>query len=130
MNTKVLRYRKGSDRMKKRRITILSLVCTAVISAAALSAAAESGYIRGDADGDGEVTIIDATAVQRKLADLPVLSMNEKAADVDGDGLSILDATYIQRFLADFENNYRIGEPVDDNTEPTLDEYELPFISS
>ena len=43
------------------------IVCTAIVSAAAISVAAESGRIRGDADGDGAVTVIDAT-VYRALA--------------------------------------------------------------
>ena len=58
-------------------------------------------YIRGDADGDGEVTILDATAIQRCLVGIRAASFNEKAADVDGDGeVTILDATAIQRLLA------------------------------
>ena len=56
----------------------------------------------GDADGDGFVTILDATAIQRQLASLA--SKEEivpSAADVDGDGeVTILDATGIQRTLA------------------------------
>ena len=58
--------------------------------------------IRGDADDDGEITILDATAIQRTLASLPVDSFNEIAADVDGDGeVTIIDATFTQRWLAD-----------------------------
>ena len=55
----------------------------------------------GDADGDGEVTIIDATAIQRWLADMPVSECILSYADFDGDGeVTILDATAIQRYLA------------------------------
>ena len=62
----------------------------------------EPAFIPGDADGDGEVTILDATAVQRFLADLNVESFYEKAADYDRDGeVTILDATAIQRLLAE-----------------------------
>lgn len=42
--------------------------------------------ILGDVDSDGEVTIIDATAIQRVLADLPTQVYNADAADADGDG--------------------------------------------
>lgn len=66
--------------------------------------------IIGDADGDGEVTIPDVTAIQRKLADLATPSFDERAADVDKDGLDITDATKIQRYLAKFENTYPINE--------------------
>jgi hypothetical protein len=73
----------------------------------------EAPFIRGDADGDGEVTILDATAIQRKLASLPAASFNEQAADVDGDGeLAILDATYIQRWLAGLSCPDGIGQPI------------------
>ena len=64
----------------------------------------------GDADCDGEVTILDATAIQRKLADLPVYDIDETAADTDENGaLEIVDATYIQRFLVGLPLNDRIG---------------------
>lgn len=68
--------------------------------------------IRGDVDGDGFVTIIDVTMIQRKLVQLPVYSFNEKAADIDGDGLDITDATRIQRYLAEFDDPYHIGEVI------------------
>lgn len=103
-------------------------MCFALVSAAAISAAAESGYIRGDADGDGKVTIRDVTEIQRKLVNIPTPKFNEKAADVDSNGLDITDATAIQRYLAQFNDPYHIGEYVSDNTQPTRDEYELPFI--
>ena len=48
--------------------------------------------------------------------------------DADGDGLDITDATKIQRYLVEFADLYHIGEYVIDNTKPTQDEYELPFI--
>ena len=67
-------------------------------------------YILGDADGDGAVSILDATCIQRRLVNLPVASFVERAADVDGDGLNILDATQVQRYLAGFQNPYGIGQ--------------------
>lgn len=69
-------------------------------------------YMIGDADGDEDVTIVDATLIQRKLVNIPVFSFNEKAADVDGDGLNITDATRIQRFLVGFYDPYNIGKTV------------------
>ena len=67
----------------------------------------------GDVDGDGEVTIIDATTIQRHLASLPIKMYNEKAADADEDGtVSILDATVIQRWLAQLPTNDNIGKPI------------------
>ena len=98
----------------------------------AVSVAAESGCIRGDADGDETVTVLDATCIQKHLASLNVTAFVEMAADVDGDTyVTILDATAIQRKLAGFNDPYHIGERINDSTEPTQptqDEYELPLI--
>jgi hypothetical protein len=82
-------------------------------------------YIRGDANHDGKVTVADVTAIQKKLMSVSVSNFNEKAADVDGNGLKLADAVKIQRYLVGYDNNsYRIGETVYDN----YDEYELPFV--
>ena len=67
----------------------------------------------GDVDGDDEVTIIDATCIQRKLANIPTAKFIEAAADADEDGsLSIIDATTIQRWLAQLPSNNNIGKPI------------------
>ena len=70
--------------------------------------------ILGDSDGDGEVTILDATTIQRTLVGLPVARYVEQAADADNDGsVSILDATAIQRYLAYLTTYEGIGKPID-----------------
>lgn len=68
----------------------------------------------GDVDGDGEVTSIDATLIQRYLAGIRNLSDKQiKAADIDGDGVAtILDTTLIQRYLAGIIVKYPINEYV------------------
>ena len=62
----------------------------------------KSDFIPGDADGDNELSILDATEIQRHLAG--IIHMSNAAirrAMVNGeDELSILDATSIQRKLA------------------------------
>ncbi len=70
--------------------------------------------ICGDADGDGKVTITDATVIQRTLAgiksnaDPDVIARN---GDVDGNGKpDALDATLIQRKLAGLSVSYPIGK--------------------
>ena len=69
--------------------------------------------VLGDADGDGTVTIFDATAIQRHLAELSEDLLIEAAADTDGDGsVTIFDATAIQRFLAEMDHPEGIGEPI------------------
>lgn len=69
-------------------------------------------YLLGDADGSGEIEIVDATLVQRVLAEI--------AEDTDGrivlrsalspDSPEISDATAIQRYLADMDNVYGLNE--------------------
>ncbi len=56
----------------------------------------------GDVDGDGKVTIIDATYIQRHLAQLATIPEDRlPCADTNKDTrVSILDATQIQRFIA------------------------------
>lgn len=67
-------------------------------------------YMIGDTDGDEAISIFDVTLIQRQLADIPVFEFYEKAADVDGNGLSITDALKIQRYLAGIYDPYHIGE--------------------
>ncbi len=57
----------------------------------------------GDIDGDGKVTILDATAIQLHLAEITALTEEQiEYSDTNGDSdLTILDATEIQLFLAE-----------------------------
>ena len=59
-------------------------------------------YKMGDVDGDDSLTILDATIIQKKLADLTELNeISTDLADYDVDGLvTVLDATAIQIYLA------------------------------
>ena len=61
------------------------------------------GNIIGDLNGDGKVTIDDATLVQKAIAEM--ISLNDdqkKAADTNGDGnITIDDATMIQKYVAE-----------------------------
>jgi hypothetical protein len=67
----------------------------------------------GDADNDGLITVLDATAIQRYLAEIPMASFNSTLADCDGDNVvTIFDATGIQRHLAELSCSERIGKPV------------------
>lgn len=123
--------------MKRLGLIGLALICLLVTISMVIPVSAASSYLRGDADGDGEVTIADATVIQRTLANIPTASFFKKAADVDGDGLNIMDVTNIQRYLAEFDNIYHINETVtvpDPTTpqpttpQPTRDPYELPVV--
>lgn len=58
--------------------------------------------ILGDVDSDGNITIIDATEIQRHIAQLTTITEDRiECADTDKDGkVTIIDATQIQRFIA------------------------------
>ena len=106
--------------MLKRALCII-LVLAVLVTAFCVSAVSAAELL-GDADGDGEVSILDATCVQRTLAGLNDDSDGRvgRLGEVDGDGeLSILDATFIQRWLAGMDVEYAIGEPVSHDAEPT-----------
>lgn len=62
----------------------------------------EVDYLTGDVNGDGEITVIDATHIQRHVAKTKELAGNGLlAADVNKDGeVTIFDATEIQRYVA------------------------------
>ena len=89
-------------------------VSNGILMSAKLHFDTDESDILGDVDGDGTVTIIDATYIQRKLASIPIpFEMNDSIADTDGDGsVTIIDATYIQRWLASLKSNDNIGKPL------------------
>lgn len=68
-------------------------------------------YMLGDADGDDEITILDATVIERYLASIISEEyIDPEATDVSRDGIDITDATFIQRYLASMETPHSIGE--------------------
>lgn len=70
----------------------------------------------GDVDNDGEVSVIDATLLQRFEAgfNIPISEADIlRRGDVDGDEeAGVLDATYIKRYNAGFNIPYPIGDPI------------------
>ena len=62
----------------------------------------EQKVVIGDVNGDGSVTVQDATVLQKYLAGLVTLSDEQLAvADTNGDGsVTVADATVIQKYLA------------------------------
>ena len=72
----------------------------------------------GDVDGDGTVTSIDATLIQRHLCYIKSMISDEMfmMGDVDGDRIiTIIDVTFIMRYLATIEVPFPIGEPIINN---------------
>ncbi len=66
----------------------------------------------GDVDGDGSVSVIDATSIQQIIAKILVADAKMTvAADIDKDGvISVMDATAVQRYIAKYNDGYGIGE--------------------
>ena len=69
----------------------------------------------GNVDGDGSITIDDATAVQKYAIELPTDTPRFIAdvADVNGDGrVSVLDVTCMQKYIAEYTTGTgRTGQP-------------------
>ena len=73
----------------------------------------EEVLILGDVNGDGEVTVMDALAMQKYVADKPVSNFNEAVADINNDGeINITDTILIQKYTAGRPVDYPIGEPI------------------
>lgn len=86
---------------------------TAAPTQAATEAPTEqNGYYLGDVNNNGYVDIIDATFIQRALADFVLPDYCDLShGDVDGSGdFQIVDATLIGRYLAELRVDYPIGE--------------------
>lgn len=86
--------------MKRLISILLTIILCFSAMLTAFSAAADSSL--GDIDMDNALSVMDATALQRHLALLDVLSDEALSrADVSGDeSVSIVDATLIQQYLA------------------------------
>lgn len=100
--------------MKKIISLLLLVFILSTFAGAAVSADAIDTYIVGDADGDENISVLDATRVQRVLAGLASDEDGKSAmrGDVTGNGLDIVDATLIQRFVAGFDDQNDIGKIV------------------
>ncbi len=66
----------------------------------------------GDVDGDGDITIVDATLIQKHIVQLETLSADKQIlADVDNDNtISVVDATLIQKYIVQLDDWGRTGE--------------------
>ncbi len=116
------------------KIKLLSVILTVLMIAmlaipSVITTSAEStAILLGDADGDDDISISDATVIQRYLARYVTLTDDQlTAADADSDGtVDISDATMIQRWLAKLDTDNAIGKVIGstDSTDET-DESEV-----
>lgn len=86
--------------------------------------------VYGDVNGDGDITVVDATFVQKHVVQLETLSADKQIlADVNGDNtISVVDATLIQKYIVQLKDWGRTGDvyqaeqpttPEPTTTEPT-----------
>ena len=83
-------------------VSILDDETAAIFSNVVTITPQKSGYMIGDANMDGKITVTDATLIQKFCVGLatPENETARKLADVNGDGtVSIADATLIQKYL-------------------------------
>ena len=74
-------------------------------------AAEQTAPVVGDVNGDGAVDVMDATEIQRWLAETRE-TIDTKAADVNRDGaVDVQDITLIQRYIAEFIPNFDAWAP-------------------
>lgn len=98
--------------MKTRKfLSVLLAALLVIMSGVVCVSAAENeehpDLLAGDADRDGDVTILDATKIQRVMAELDSLDeLSRQVAknEFSAEELTILDATNIQRWLADLDS--------------------------
>ncbi len=107
--------------MKTVRTIFVLLLSIWIIASVMIAPRAENSMLLGDADGDEEICITDATMIQRDVAKITEINDNcRRCADVDSDGIiTVIDATIIQRWLVHFSVAYPIGEPMYGSSLPT-----------
>lgn len=105
-------------KLKKKYFIVLLGILTAAQACSLVAAAAESDDINnkivGDVDGDGLVTVLDATLIQKYIADIIGNDeLNTTTADVNLDGkININDTTKIQSYAAGISDSLYAGMTV------------------
>ena len=81
--------------------TLFVLMAVSVFSAFAVEDETKNALVYGDVNIDGDITVIDATDIQKYIVGLEELTADSKSvADVDSDGaISVMDATSIQKYI-------------------------------
>lgn len=113
---------------KKKTAVIIGIVAVALIAIVVLVVfcipkSVATAVLLGDADSSGNVTIKDATIVQKYTAGIVELSDDQfRMGDVNADGnVNIRDATAIQRHCAGIVTEFSIGQTVVDTTATSVE---------
>lgn len=124
-----------------KRIEALSILLAILLTVGActFSASADDEHpalLAGDADRDGEVTIVDATKIQRFVAELDELDdLTQQVAknEFSAQELTILDATNLQNWVAELYSptTYEVGQQAfvwqDDHYISVVEKYQEMF---
>lgn len=72
----------------------------------------KNALVYGDVNIDGDITVIDATDIQKYIVGLEELTADSKSvADVDSDGaISVMDATSIQKYIIGLNGYGKVGQ--------------------
>lgn len=115
---------KFKTRITSIMLTLAILITTAFVCNISVSAAeVNTNKTLGDTNNDGKITIIDATIIQKYIAEMTDLTDNQKfVADANGDNqLTIRDATEIQKYVAKYTTvNENIGKTWHDDEYETI----------
>lgn len=126
----------------KNFIRVLCMMTAAVLlicSVTVFCSAEKVTYLAGDANGNDNIEILDATLIQRVLASLATDPdrMIAVRGDVDGknDGITIYDVTAIQCYLAHLDysgsvagESITIDDPSATENTASTKSYELPVV--
>lgn len=98
-------------------IMLATVFCSVCLFAVSINA---ESFLLGDTDCNGDVSITDATLVQRDIAQIITLEgISRTNGDIDTDSfLTIYDATCIQRWLVGMSVHHSIGQEME-STLPT-----------
>ena len=90
--------------------TLFVLMAVSVFSAFAVEDETKNALVYGDVNIDGDITVIDATDIQKYIVGLEELTADSKSvADVDSDGaISVMDA--IQKYIIGLNGYGKVGQ--------------------
>lgn len=99
----------------KKTYQYCDIVCSygsKLFSAFAVEDETKNALVYGDVNIDGDITVIDATDIQKYIVGLEELTADSKSvADVDSDGaISVMDATSIQKYIVGLNGCGKVGQ--------------------
>ena len=88
--------------------TLFVLMAVSVFSAFAVEDETKNALVYGDVNIDGDITVIDATDIQKYIVGLEELTADSKSV-ADG-AISVMDATSIQKYIVGLNGCGKVGQ--------------------